>query len=61
MAVPSSRLLVWTVMIPLFRYVTRQVARPGSWVPRVPHWLVPLGMYAVVAALVWAEFGDRLL
>ncbi|MFJ8308210.1 MULTISPECIES: vitamin K epoxide reductase family protein [unclassified Streptomyces] len=53
-------LLVWAVMIPLFWYVTRQVARPRSWVRRVPHWLVPLGMYTVVAALVWAEFGDRL-
>ncbi|MFI6682320.1 hypothetical protein [Streptomyces sp. NPDC050485] len=36
-------------------------ALPGSRVRRVPHWLVPLGMYAVVAALVWAESGDRLL
>ncbi|MFD7168794.1 vitamin K epoxide reductase family protein [Streptomyces violascens] len=54
-------LLVWAVMIPLFWYVTRHVAGPHAWVRRVvPHWLVPLAMYAVVAALVWAELGDRL-
>ncbi|MFD9822128.1 vitamin K epoxide reductase family protein [Streptomyces violascens] len=54
-------LLVWAVMIPLFWYVTRHVAGPHARVRRVvPHWLVPLAMYAVVAALVWAELGDRL-
>ncbi|MFG3283993.1 vitamin K epoxide reductase family protein [Streptomyces sp. NPDC048111] len=54
-------LLVWAVMIPLFWYVVREVAGPRSWPRRVaPHWLVPLALYAVLAALVRAEFGDRL-
>ncbi|MFC9818373.1 hypothetical protein ACFWG6_35740 [Streptomyces erythrochromogenes] len=37
------------------------VAAPGSLLRTLPHWLVPLAAYAVVAGLVVARFGDRLL
>ncbi|MGW2273922.1 vitamin K epoxide reductase family protein [Streptomyces yangpuensis] len=53
--------VVWAVMIPLFWYVTRHLAAPGSLLRTLPHWLVPLAAYAVVTGLVAAEFGDRLL
>lgn len=52
---------VWAVMIPLFWYVTRHLAKPGSVLRAVPHWLVPLALYAVLTALIAAEFGSRLL
>ncbi|MFC9811005.1 vitamin K epoxide reductase family protein [Streptomyces virginiae] len=52
---------VWAVMVPLFWYVTRHLAPPGSPLRALPHWLAPLTAYAVVAALVLLEFGDRLL
>ncbi|MFJ3721286.1 vitamin K epoxide reductase family protein [Streptomyces sp. NPDC090045] len=52
---------VWAVMIPLFWYVTRHLAAPGSRLRALPHWLVPLAAYAVLAALVLSEFGTRLL
>lgn len=53
--------VVWAVMIPLFWYVTRHLSAPDSRLRALPHWPVPLAAYAVVAALVLAEFGDRLL
>ncbi|MFD3680550.1 vitamin K epoxide reductase family protein [Streptomyces sp. NPDC058613] len=52
---------VWAVMIPLFWYVTRHLAQPGSMLRAVPHGLVPPALYAVLAALIAAEFGGRLL
>ncbi|MEU9160117.1 vitamin K epoxide reductase family protein [Streptomyces sp. NPDC048424] len=52
---------VWAVMIPLFWYVTRHLAAPGSLLRALPHWLVPLAGYAVLAALVLVRFGTRLL
>lgn len=53
--------VVWAVMIPLFWYVTRHLAAPGSRLRALPHWLVPLALYGVLAALVLARFGARLL
>ncbi|MEV6675377.1 vitamin K epoxide reductase family protein [Streptomyces erythrochromogenes] len=53
--------VVWAVMIPLFWYVTRHLAAPASLLRALPHWLVPPAAYAVVAGLVVARFGDRLL
>lgn len=54
-------MIVWVVMIPLFWYVTRHLAPAGSLLRAIPHWLVPLALYAVLAALILAEFGSRLL
>lgn len=54
-------MVVWAVMIPLFWYVTRHLAAPGSRLRALPHWLVPLTGYAVVAVLVLTQFGSRLL
>ncbi|MFE3555124.1 vitamin K epoxide reductase family protein [Streptomyces sp. NPDC059193] len=54
-------MVVWAVMIPLFWCVTRQLSRPGSRLRALPHWLVPLTAYAVVAVLIVTEFGSRLL
>ncbi|MFJ6938853.1 vitamin K epoxide reductase family protein [Streptomyces sp. NPDC101132] len=51
---------VWAVMIPMFWYVTRHVAGPGSTLRSVPHWLPPLAAYAVLGALVVLAFGARL-
>ncbi|MFH8889209.1 vitamin K epoxide reductase family protein [Streptomyces sp. NPDC017949] len=53
--------LVRAVVIPLFRYVTRYLSRPGSALRALPHRLVPLTLYAVVAVLVLERFGTRLL
>ncbi|MFD6879661.1 MULTISPECIES: vitamin K epoxide reductase family protein [unclassified Streptomyces] len=53
--------LVWAVVIPLFWYVTRHLSRPGSPLRALPHRLVPLTLYAVVAVLVLERFGTRLL
>ncbi|MFC9295822.1 vitamin K epoxide reductase family protein [Streptomyces sp. NPDC057011] len=53
--------VVWAVMIPLFWYVTRHLSGPGSRLRALPHWLVPAALYAVLAALVLAQFGRRLL
>ncbi|MEU8779780.1 vitamin K epoxide reductase family protein [Streptomyces sp. NPDC048606] len=53
--------LVWAVVIPLFWYVTRRLSAPGSPLRALPHWLVPLTLYAVVAILVVTRFGGRLL
>ncbi|MER5932312.1 vitamin K epoxide reductase family protein [Streptomyces sp. NPDC002054] len=50
---------VWAVMIPLFWYVSRHLSEPGSRLRRIPHWLVPAVLYALVAALVLSEFGLR--
>ncbi|GHI89696.1 vitamin K epoxide reductase family protein [Streptomyces xanthophaeus] len=52
---------VWAVVIPLFWYVTRQLAAPGSRLRALPHWLVPLTLYGVVAVLVVTRFGTALL
>ncbi|MFG2617998.1 vitamin K epoxide reductase family protein [Streptomyces sp. NPDC048507] len=52
---------VWAVMIPLFWYVTRHLSRPGSPLRALPHWLVPVTLYAAVAVLVLERFGSRLL
>ncbi|MFG2996774.1 vitamin K epoxide reductase family protein [Streptomyces sp. NPDC048340] len=54
-------MVVWAVMIPLFWYVTRQLAAPGSRLRAVPHWLVPAALYAVLAGLILGQFGTRLL
>lgn len=53
--------LVWAVVIPLFWYVTRHLSGPGSRLRALPHWLVPLTAYGVVAVLVLERFGTRLL
>ncbi|WP_411105497.1 vitamin K epoxide reductase family protein [Streptomyces sp. cmx-4-9] len=53
--------VVWAVVIPLFWYVTRQLAGPGSRLRALPHWLVPLTLYGVVAVLVLTRFGSALL
>lgn len=53
--------VVWAVMIPLFWYVTRHLAKPGSPLRAIPHWPVPLALYAVLTALIAAEFGSRLV
>ncbi|QES50173.1 vitamin K epoxide reductase [Streptomyces venezuelae] len=50
---------VWAVMIPLFWYVSRHLSAPGSWLRRIPHWQVPVTLYAIVAALILSEFGLR--
>ncbi|MFJ3881832.1 vitamin K epoxide reductase family protein [Streptomyces sp. NPDC090077] len=52
---------VWAVTIPLFWYVTRHLARPGSPLRALPHWLVPAALYLAVAALVVTRFGTGLL
>ncbi|MDK9496972.1 vitamin K epoxide reductase family protein [Streptomyces katrae] len=52
---------VWAVMIPLFWYVTRHLARPGSPLRALPHWLVPAALYLAMAALVVTRFGTGLL
>ncbi|MET9605354.1 vitamin K epoxide reductase family protein [Streptomyces sp. NPDC006512] len=52
---------VWAVVIPLFWYVTRYLSRPGSPLRALPHWLVPVTLYGVVAVLVLERFGTRLL
>lgn len=54
-------MVVWAVMIPLFWYVTRHLAPAGSPLRALPHWLVPLAAYGVVAVLILTEFGTRLL
>lgn len=54
-------MIVWAVMIPLFWYVTRHLAPAGSRLRALPHWLVPLALYVLVAALILTEFGSRLL
>ncbi|MFG2879802.1 vitamin K epoxide reductase family protein [Streptomyces sp. NPDC048337] len=54
-------MVVWAVMIPLFWYVTRHLSGPGSRLRALPHWLVPLTAYGVVAVLILTEFGSRLL
>ncbi|MGW6690046.1 hypothetical protein [Streptomyces sp. NPDC054961] len=36
-------------------------APAGSRLRAVPHWLVPVALYGVVAALVLTRFGGRLL
>ncbi|MDD9382836.1 vitamin K epoxide reductase family protein [Streptomyces sp. ZAF1911] len=54
-------MVVWAVMIPLFWYVTLHLAPAGSRLRAVPHWLVPLAAYGVVAALILTRFGAQLL
>ncbi|MFD9359286.1 vitamin K epoxide reductase family protein [Streptomyces sp. NPDC060031] len=54
-------MVIWAVMIPLFWYVTRQLAGPDSRLRALPHWLVPAALYAVVAGLIIGRFGIRLL
>ncbi|MFE9562147.1 vitamin K epoxide reductase family protein [Streptomyces sp. NPDC006487] len=54
-------MVVWAVMIPLFWYVTRHLAPAGSRLRALPHWVVPLAAYGVVAALILTRFGAQLL
>ncbi|MFE2289273.1 vitamin K epoxide reductase family protein [Streptomyces sp. NPDC059443] len=54
-------MIVWAVMIPLFWYVTRHLAPARSLLRAIPHWLVPLAAYGVVAVLILTKFGPRLL
>ncbi|MER7764648.1 vitamin K epoxide reductase family protein [Streptomyces sp. NPDC097619] len=50
-------MVVWAVVVPLFWYVTRHVLPLPRALAALPHWLVPLAVYAVMTALTVARFG----